>query len=108
MKRTNKELWDHCNACHGWSDTEVLIQYLREKEVFSHSNGDTKANPYWYGSTVSPSRLREVCEELLKENIISADDLEERARDAKEDLNSPIVRLMGIWIIRETLKKSVD
>lgn len=90
---------------NSWSRPEGFLAYLREQKCFSHSNGDTKANPYWYGSILEFNTLDRVAGEALASKSISKKRLAEFAETyTREDL-SPIVRLTG-YVLQRLLKVS--
>lgn len=85
---------------NSWSRPEGFLAYLREQKCFSHSNGDTKANPYWYGSILEFNTLDRVVKEALASKSISEKRLAEFAETYAEDYLSPIVRLTGFTLQR--------
>lgn len=91
-------------AQSSWSQTEGLLNYMREMECFGHMSGRKDVNPYWWGSTFDYEKGWEVIKDLIDKKSIKKSRLIEISNEMAEDLNSPIVRITGLHLLREAEK----
>lgn len=95
----NKELKESFER-NSWSKLEGFLAYLRKKECFEGLGGQKDANPYWYGTILDFNKAEKECRDLLAAQDIGESELKEVLNYAANDLNSPIVRLTGIFLNR--------
>ncbi len=95
----NKELKQAFRQ-NSWSRLEGFLAYLRNKECFEGLGGQKNANPYWYGTILDFNKARDETRAILDAKDIEETDLKEILDMAERDLNSPIVRLVGIFLKR--------
>jgi hypothetical protein len=95
-----------CSASWG-GESEIILEELRARGAFERGFGGeesnkTDASPYWYGTILNFKTLDSVMPKIKKER------LERIAESYIDNLNSPIVRLLGFTLQRkakETLAK---
>ena len=79
----------------------MLLDYLREKNCFQSVGGRPNANPYWWGTILDFNETLKQCKDLLASHSIKEKRMQEMLTCCENDLNSPIVRLVGIYLKRE-------
>lgn len=85
--------------CNMWSQKETFLSYLGQRGAFATMcNANKMANPYWYNAIYDYSVGERELFILLKNKSIKKSRLLEILDDCEQDLNSPIVRLVGMHL----------
>lgn len=88
-----------------WDSYNWFLEYLRDMNVYQKGfSGEPNANPYWYGTVLDFETFRKVIKDLLEKKSIKPSKLHEIFSLAEESYMSPIVKLTGLWGLREIEK----
>lgn len=87
---------------NNWSELDGFLAYLRAEKCFSNMARpeDKDANPYWWGSILEFNQFDSIIASLLSSRSLKRARLKRLAKEASEDNLSPIVRLVGLTLLR--------
>jgi len=93
----------------GWGgDKEILVEYLKRREVYENGfTGRTPANPYAWGTVLNFDKFETEIRALIASKSLKIKRLESIAESMSNDINSPIVRLSGLTLQR-LLKTKIE